>query len=83
LQGYWLFFVTEHTNHVAMLLIDENDQVHVNEAARTVLKQLWAGAYESNIKKLIPDIAEQLEAGYLFAAGVKEIGGAFGAGLRW
>ncbi|MFN8456701.1 MAG: hypothetical protein U0401_18880 [Anaerolineae bacterium] len=78
----YFFAVTEHTNEVALLLIDENDHLHINEAARAVLKQLWADAYEYNIKKLIPNMAEQLEAGYLFSAGVKEVAGVFGRGLR-
>lgn len=78
----YFFAVTEHTNDVALLLIDENDQLHINEAARAGLKQLWADAYEHNIKKLIPNMAEQLEAGYLFSAGVKEVAGVFGRGGR-
>ena len=69
----FFFAITEHTNDVAMLLIDESDKVHTNEAARTLLKELWNAAYRENIQKLIPHIAEQLDAGYLFAAGVKEI----------
>jgi hypothetical protein len=69
----YFFAVTENTNHVAMLLIDESDNIHINEEARTLLKKLWRDAYRQNIQRLIPDIAEQLEAGYLFSAGVKEI----------
>jgi hypothetical protein len=69
----FFFAITEHTNDVAMLLIDENDQVHINEDARTVLKELWSSVYRENIRKLIPHMAEQLDAGYLFAAGVQEI----------
>jgi hypothetical protein len=30
-------------------------------------------AYRENIQTLLPHIAEQLDAGYLFAAGVKEV----------
>jgi hypothetical protein len=78
----YFFAVTEHTNDVAILLIDENDQLHINEAARAVLKQLWTDAYEYNLKKLIPNMAEQLEAGYLFSAGVKEVASVFGRSRR-
>jgi len=67
----YFFAVTEHTNDVAMLLIDENDQVHVNEAARIVLQDLWQHAYRRNMRLLIPRMAQQLDAGYLFGAGVK------------
>ena len=71
----YFFVVTEKTNDVAMLLIDEDDNIHINEDARTLLQKLWKGtAYKHNMQQLIPDMAEQLDAGYLFTAGVKEIG---------
>jgi len=69
----YFFAVTEHTNDVAMLLIDDNDIVHINEMARQRLQTLWSDAYGENMKKLIPDMAEQLEAGFLYSAGVKEV----------
>lgn len=67
----YLFVVTENTDHVAMLLIDEQDNIHINEAARTILQELWGDAYWSNMKTLIPNIAAELNAGYLSANGVK------------
>jgi hypothetical protein len=57
-----------------MLLIDEDDLIYINEEARTRLKELWRDAYSENNQLMIPRMAEQLEAGYLFAAGVKEVG---------
>jgi len=41
------------------------------EDARNLLKKLWQDAYLENLQILIPDMARQLDAGYLFAAGVK------------
>jgi hypothetical protein len=67
----YFFAITEHTNDVAMLLIDEGDNVHINEGARGLLKKLWRNAYKKNLQMLIPDIAGELDAGYLYAAGVK------------
>ena len=67
----YFFAVTEHTNDVAMLLIDEQDTVHINAAARTVLKGLWQKAYEKNLRLLIPDMAGELDAGRLYTVGVK------------
>jgi hypothetical protein len=67
----YFFAVTENTNDVAMLLIDEHDNVHINEDARTLLRRLWRGAYTHNMQVLIPQMAEELDAGYLFIAGVK------------
>jgi hypothetical protein len=69
----YFFAVTEHTNDVAMLLIDENDIVYVNETAREQLKILWRDAYSENMKNLIPGMAQELDEGFLFSAGVKEI----------
>jgi hypothetical protein len=67
----YFFAITENSNGVAMLLIDEGDKVHVNEKARAKLKRLWRGAYRENLQRLIPDMARQLDAGYLYTAGVK------------
>jgi hypothetical protein len=65
------FAITEHSNDVAMLLIDKQDKLHVNEDARALLQTLWRDSYKINIQRLIPDMAEQLHSGYLFVAGVK------------
>ena len=68
----YFFAVTEHTNDVAMLLIDSNDSVHVNEEARALLKVLWPkSAYKHNIKILIPQMVNELNQGFLFVTGVK------------
>lgn len=67
----YFFAVTEHTDDVAMLLIDKQDTVHVNEAARALLITLWQKAYRKNFRLLIPNMARELDAGYLFSAGVK------------
>lgn len=67
----YFFAVTEHSNDVAMLLIDESDKVHVNRSARTLLKKLWRTNYRHNMQVLIPAMASTLDAGHLFSAGVK------------
>jgi hypothetical protein len=66
----YFFAVTEHSHDVAMLLIDESDHLHVNEDARTLLKKLWRDAYRRNLEVLIPEMVEELNAGYLFTAGI-------------
>jgi len=69
----YLIAITEHTNDVAMLLIDENDKVLVNEKARALLMKLWRGdAYKKNLQRLIPDMARELDSGFLYVAGIKE-----------
>lgn len=67
----YFFAVTEQSNAVAMLLIDDRDAVHINEAARGKLKALWRTSYAGNMQKLIPDMAGELDQGHLFVAGVK------------
>jgi len=69
----YFFAVTEHSNDVAMLLIDEQDVVHINEAARAALRALWKDAYVQNVQQLIPKMAQNLSAGYLSAMGVKVV----------
>jgi len=69
----YFFAITEHTNDVAMLLIDEQDTVHINEDARAVLRTLWRDAYPKNVQRLIPKMVQDLHAGHLFAAGVKVV----------
>jgi vacuolar-type H+-ATPase subunit E/Vma4 len=68
----YFFAVTEHTNDVAMLLIDGKNKVYVNEKARALLKKLWPkSAYKHNMKILIPQMVDELSRGYLFVTGVK------------
>jgi hypothetical protein len=65
--------ITEHTNDVAMLLIDDKNRLHINEQAREKLKKIWKNNYERNMKILIPQIAQDLFDGYIFSTGVKEV----------
>ena len=44
-----------------MLLIDEKNKVHVNEKARTVLKNFWNKSYEHNM----------ISKGFLSVAGLR------------
>lgn len=68
----YFFAITERNNQVAMLLIDRNDKVHVNEEARAVLKTYWQkSVYEHNMLMLIPQMVDELNEGYYFVTGVK------------
>jgi hypothetical protein len=68
----YFFAITENNNHVAMLLIDEDDNVHVNEDARAVLMTFWQKqVYEHNMLILLPQMVEELNEGYYFVTGVK------------
>ena len=71
-QDDYFFAITERDNHVAMLLIDEDDTVHVNEEARAVLKAHWQKSiYEETMLELIPQMVEELDAGYYFVTGLQ------------
>ena len=72
-QNDYVFTVTENRGHVAMALVEKAGDVHINERARTRLKTLWADAYHSNIRKLIPAFAQQLSRGQLPINGVKGV----------
>jgi len=68
----YFFAITERDNQVAMLLIDRDDKVHVNEEARTVLKTYWLkSVYADNMQVLIPQMVDELSEGYYFVTGVK------------
>ena len=69
----YIFVVTENRGHVAMVLIEQSGQVHVNEQVRNKLKTLWSAAYEGNMKKLIPVLARQLNRGELPINGVRTV----------
>ena len=71
----YFFAITEQDNHVAMLLIDKDDKVHVNEEARAMLKTFWQkSVYEHNMQILIPQMVDELSEGYYFVTGVKRQG---------
>ena len=75
----FLFAITTHKNDVtgkedtAMVLIDQSGKAHINELARDKLKEVWKGAYERNMKKLIPDFAKQLHEGDIPINGIKTV----------
>ena len=56
----FLFVVTENSGDVAMVLIMADKNVYINEKARDQLRHLWSTAYESNIKMLMPKMAQEL-----------------------
>ena len=68
----YFFAITERDKQVAMLLIDRDNKVHVNEEARAELKTFWQKTvYEDNILMLLPQMVDELNEGYYFVTGVK------------
>lgn len=70
-NDHYFLAVTQRSNDVAMILIDENDVVHVNENARAMLRALWKNAYAPNMHRLIPGMAQDINDGYIALSGVK------------
>ena len=71
-QDDYFVAITERDIQVAMLLIDEDDNMHINEEARTVLMTFWQKSiYHDNILTLIPQMVDELSEGYLFVTGIK------------
>jgi hypothetical protein len=69
----YFFAITERENKVAMLLIDGDNKVHVNEEARAKLKTFWQKSiYKDNMLMLLPQMVDELSAGYYFVTGVKK-----------
>jgi hypothetical protein len=69
----YLLAVTENRGHVAMLLIDKDDAVLVNEEARNRLQELWPVGYRNNMKLFIPQMVGDFEDGQVFVAGVNTV----------
>ena len=56
-----------------MVLITEEKTVYVNEEAREKLSELWLIAYRTNMKRLIPMMAKELENDIIAVNGVKTV----------
>jgi hypothetical protein len=68
----YFFAITENNKNVAMLLIDGDNQVYVNEEARAKLRTFWQNSvYDRNMVELIPQMVDELSEGYYFVSGVK------------
>ena len=67
----FVFAVTENSGDVAMVLITADKTVYLNEDAREQLLKEWPMAYKTNIKRLIPMMAEELANDIISVNGVK------------
>ena len=67
----FVFAVTAQSGDVAMVLITDEKTVYVNEVAREKLSELWPITYHTNMKRLIPMMAKELENDIIAVNGVK------------
>lgn len=68
-----LICVVAERDEAAMLLVEANNKVLRNDAARSRLKQIWKENYEMNVLKVIPMFVDHLSQGVLGVAGIKII----------
>jgi hypothetical protein len=71
-----LICVVAETDKAAMLLVEANNKVLRNDAARRRLKQIWKENYETNVLKVMPLFADHLSQGMLGVAGITIVKGA-------
>lgn len=72
-RDQFVFAVTENSGDVAMVLIMPDKTIYVNEEAREKLAKFWIKAYENNINRLIPMMAENLANDIISVTGVKMV----------
>ena len=70
-QEEFVFAVTERDGQAAMVLVEKDGTVFVNEDAREKIKEHWPKTYESNLETLIPLMAKDLDNGLLAIMGVR------------
>ena len=66
-----LICIVAETDKAAMLLVEANNKVLCNNAARRRLKQIWKENYVMNVLKVIPIFVDHLSQGMLGVAGIK------------
>jgi len=71
-QDKYFMAITENTDDVAMILVNEQNQVLVNKLARQELQNYWGKSYENNFDKLIPQIAKALDQDLIYITGIIE-----------
>lgn len=63
--------ITENRSHVAMLLIEADKTIYINEAVREKLQNLWFQTYMQNMLRFVPMIVEDVLNNQFFFNGVK------------
>lgn len=72
-RNEYAIVITENNGHVAMVLIQDDKTLYINEAGREKLKKLWFAAYKQNMEMFIPMMAQDLFNGYISVTGVNTV----------
>ncbi len=68
-----LFVITEMAGEIAMVLIDKDRNIYVNEESKEYLLKIWTKNYPKNMKFLIPGIADHINEAVFSITGVSVI----------
>lgn len=69
----FLFAVAERSEEIALVLIESNKRLYINEAARAKLAEIWTIGYSTCMENLIPLLAEDLAEGVTSVTGVQHV----------
>lgn len=69
----YLFAIAESDHEIAMVLIESNQRLYINEAAREKLAEVWFEGYAPSMENLIPLVAEDLAEGALSINAVRHV----------
>ena len=76
-RNEFVFAVTENTGHTAMVLIEKDKKLYINEDGRKKLHDFWGKMYTENMEILIPRMAEDLANDIISVNGVNTVPGLF------
>jgi hypothetical protein len=68
-----LFVITEMAGEIAMVVIEKNRNIYVNEESKEYLSKIWTKNYTKNIKFLIPMMADHINEAVFSITGVSII----------
>ncbi|MBD0268106.1 MAG: hypothetical protein ICV77_07400, partial [Cyanobacteria bacterium Co-bin8] len=69
----FLFVIAERSEEIALVLLESQKRLYINEAAREKLSEIWSGTYATQMEYLIPLMAEDLVEGALSVTGVQHV----------
>ena len=87
-REHFAFVVTEKDGDVAMLIMDQDKNIYVNEDARTKIAEIWGKNYTNNTNLLLPDMIDRIDEYGLAIDGIVVVNRtkrskAIGMGKKW
>jgi hypothetical protein len=60
-QGDCVFVIAERDENIAMVMIDKDKNILMNESGRAQLTKIWMKNYVKNMKFLLPNLADRID----------------------